>query len=369
MTAEPNRRRLTVGVGAGMPSTAAASSGGSAKAEKVIERCGLAPFLQASEEKDKKFAAVVAVLDIEQKKKKSFTNKDTVTVSTMEESAALSWVHSLGIGFCCMKGLKPESPNQDCFAVVVAEGDFGFYCVLDGHGPEGHAVSHFCLEHIINLFLRNPARTTNPAKAFTEAFTLTQQAVQEAEDKLQASHSGTTVSLAYHDFTKDVLTVAHCGDSRAVFGEGLSATDLTIDHKPNLPAEKERIEKAGGRVVFDGYFNHRVFARDKPSPGLNMSRALGDVMAHTEAGLSAEPDIKTVDMKKKREGSGELRLLVCTDGVWEFIESKEAIQFASAPTTPQESLDALAKQSWDNWMKDSDKEIADDITGVLVTLS
>lgn len=67
---------------------------------------------------------------------------------------------------------------------------------------------------------------------------------------------------------------------------------MTEDHKPSLPAEKRRIEKNGGRVIFDGFFNHRVFAKDRMYPGLNMSRALGDTVAHREAGLCAVPDIR-----------------------------------------------------------------------------
>ena len=37
------------------------------------------------------------------------------------------------------------------------------------------------------------------------------------------------------------------------------------------------IEKAGGRVVFDGYANHRVYAKNARYPGLNMSRCIGTV--------------------------------------------------------------------------------------------
>ena len=43
----------------------------------------------------------------------------------------------------------------------------------------------------------------------------------------------------------DVLYAAHAGDSRAVLCRGGSALRLTEDHKPNLPAERERVESAG----------------------------------------------------------------------------------------------------------------------------
>merc|ERR1719387_1006053 len=103
--------------------------------------------------------------------------------------------------------------------------------------------------------------------------------------------------MAYHDVQKDQLTIAHVGDSRGILRKADGKTDdLTEDHKPNLPKEKERIEKSGGRVVFDGYYNYRVFAKAGMYPGLNMSRAFGDVVAHKEAGLTAEPETKVIKL-------------------------------------------------------------------------
>merc|ERR1719159_2287299 len=104
---------------------------------------------------------------------------------------------------------------------------------------------------------------------------------------------------------------------------GGQAQALTEDHKPNLPNEKARIEKAGGRVVFDGYFNHRVFTKDGRG-GLNMSRALGDCIAH-KAGVTAAPETVRVPIN---EGE-DLFVLVCSDGVWEFIESQEAVEMVA----------------------------------------
>lgn len=182
--------------------------------------------------------------------------------------------------------------------------------------------------------------------------------------------------MAFHNLSTDVLTIAYAGDSRAVLfdcsqGKLIHATE---DHKPNLPAEKARIEKNGGRVVFDGYYNYRVFAKTGMYPGLNMSRALGDIVAHKEAGLTAEPDCVSIKLGDKRgDGSNELLLLVCSDGVWEFIESDDgAKEFTGGKSLKdvdfRKQAGQLAQSSWDKWMADSDNEISDDITVVALAL-
>ena len=45
---------------------------------------------------------------------------------------------------------------------------------------------------------------------------------------------------------------------------------MSFDHKPEDEPEKERINKAGGKVTMDGRVNG----------GLNLSRALGEFVVH-----------------------------------------------------------------------------------------
>merc|ERR1719422_1615387 len=125
-----------------------------------------------------------------------------------------------------------------------------------------------------------------------ESFKGTHESIERMRGTIDAEMSGTTCTMAYHCFRQNKLWVAHVGDSRAIIGsaDGALCQPLTIDHKPELEGEKRRIEAAGGRVVFDGYFNHRVFVSNGMYPGLNMSRALGDLVGNRQAGLSAIPD-------------------------------------------------------------------------------
>ena len=72
--------------------------------------------------------------------------------------------------------------------------------------------------------------------------------------------------LAEDGTTHVCLYVANAGDSRAVLCRAGAAVELSEDHKPEDPVEKERILEAGGTVSADGRVND----------GLNLSRAIGD---------------------------------------------------------------------------------------------
>ena len=67
----------------------------------------------------------------------------------------------------------------------------------------------------------------------------------------QPSTAGTTASIVL--IRGDLMYVAHVGDSAVVVGvkepgeKNIRALEVTQDHKPELPKEKERIERLGGR--------------------------------------------------------------------------------------------------------------------------
>jgi serine/threonine protein phosphatase PrpC len=97
---------------------------------------------------------------------------------------------------------------------------------------------------------------------------------------------------------------------------------LTIDHKPDLPEEQKRVEALGGRVepikgpngTFLGPM--RVWLKDEDSPGLAMSRSMGDQQAH-EAGVITEPEILSFKLCPD-----DKFIVIASDGVWEFLENE-----------------------------------------------
>ena len=87
------------------------------------------------------------------------------------------------------------------------------------------------------------------------------------EAKLSEDRSGSTVVCCFVYSTH--IIIANLGDSRAVMysgrGHQSSVVMATLDHKPVLPKERERIINAGGYVMIQ-----------RINGSLAVSRALGD---------------------------------------------------------------------------------------------
>ncbi|KAG2316268.1 hypothetical protein Bca52824_019390 [Brassica carinata] len=238
---------------------------------------------------------------------------------------------------CIFTQQGKKGPNQD--AMVVWE-NFGsrtdtIFCrVFDGHGPYGHMVAKSVRDELpLKLSAcweakipgegsLKPTSTVNSANNSEDAATSFVTAEEEEESHSELFQtlkeaflkafkvvdrelifngsvdcfcSGTTaVTLIKQG---EYLVVGNVGDSRAVMGtrdgeNGLVAVQLTVDLKPNLPAEEERIKKCRGRVfaLRDEPEVCRVWLPNCDSPGLAMARAFGDFCLKN-FGLISVPDI------------------------------------------------------------------------------
>ncbi|XP_022864606.1 probable protein phosphatase 2C 33 [Olea europaea var. sylvestris] len=146
------------------------------------------------------------------------------------------------------------------------------------------------------------------------------------------------------------LIIGYIGDSRAVLGtrdqnNSLTAVQLTVDLKPNLPSEAERIHKCKGRVF--ALQNEpdvaRVWLPNNDSPGLAMSRAFGDFCLK-DFGLISVPEICYKRITDKDEF-----IVLATDGIWDVLSNKEVVDIVgSCPTRSYaaRSLVELAVRSW-----------------------
>eukprot|EP00981_Chlorochromonas_danica_P007021 scaffold1524_cov182-Ochromonas_danica.AAC.5 len=115
---------------------------------------------------------------------------------------------------------------------------------------------------------------------------------------------------------------ANLGDSRCILGTTSQVVALSEDHKPELPLEMERIEKAGGFVAWN-----------RVNGMLAMSRALGDftykISSHAKTDkdhlVIAYPDIAV----RRRDPKEDEVLVVACDGVWDVLKNEHAVSFVS----------------------------------------
>lgn len=146
------------------------------------------------------------------------------------------------------------------------------------------------------------------------------------------------------------LIIGNVGDSRAILGtrdqdECLIAVQLTVDLKPNLPREAERIRRCKGRVfaLQDEPEVARVWLPNNDSPGLAMARAFGDFCLK-DFGLISVPDVSYRRITDRDEF-----IVLATDGVWDVLSNEEVVAIiASAPVRSYaaRSLVEAAVRSW-----------------------
>lgn len=306
-------------------------------------------------------------------KQDNFENKHQEVKSDtgfFEPSTLLQW----GIGYACRKGLKPESPNQDDFFIVRID-DWGLYGVFDGHGPYGHDVSNFVQRELPKLIYNDPNFLTNPLEALRQSFVTVHQMLEftaAAHNVFDCSLSGSTATVVLHRKSCKKLYVAHVGDSRCILGQlgengqTFKHLDMTNDHKPNCEAEQQRIVASGGQVRrLEGDIPYRVFLKGKLYPGLAMSRAIGDTIG-VQAGVICDPDVAEFTIDEGRD----LFIVLCSDGVWEFLSSAEVADFVfrNGIRGVQKSADLIAKESWNRWIE-MERTVVDDITAEVIYLN
>ncbi|XP_047977095.1 probable protein phosphatase 2C 24 [Salvia hispanica] len=105
------------------------------------------------------------------------------------------------------------------------------------------------------------------------------------------------------------IVVANCGDSRAVLCRSGKAIPLSTDHKPDRPDEMNRIQAAGGRVIF--WEGARVLGV------LAMSRAIGD--NYLKPYVSCEPEVTITERSEEDEC-----LILASDGLWDVVSNDTA---------------------------------------------
>ena len=217
--------------------------------------------------------------------------------------------------------------------------------VFDGHGGKEVAefVSrHFCLELLNNrayqdrnyeqalkeTFLRmdDLLRTPDGLKEVIRiAKDLPDNYPVQADPSMMMAGCTSVVALVI----RNTLYVANAGDSRCILCRDGRAIELSEDHKPALPRERDRIIKAGGSVE-DG----RVMGN------INLSRSIGDMeykknpsLPPEEQMITAFPDLLTHSISQRSD-----YLILACDGIWDILTCQECVDMVYACARQNKSL-------------------------------
>ena len=261
----------------------------------------------------------------------------------------------LRYGTCGMQGWRRRMEDSHISDISQGEdGRFNIFGVFDGHG--GKEVSTFVKNHFTKSFLSNKKIKTDHIKqAIIETFLNMDELMQQSDGKKElkilakksqeedeifakkynikdsqmdiyiktllskednvAFSRGCTACVCIIDNKTKKIFFANAGDSRVILCKGGKAFRMSIDHKPVLEIENNRIHKASGWINSYGRINGN----------LNLSRCIGDLeykqnkkLKPQEQIISAYPDV----IEEKMEKDNELIIIGC-DGIWDCIEDQD----------------------------------------------
>ncbi|XP_065878690.1 probable protein phosphatase 2C 24 [Euphorbia lathyris] len=208
--------------------------------------------------------------------------------------------------------------------------EFHYFGVYDGHGCS-HVAAR-CrdrLHELVKEQLIGSKETTAPAPAATLAgdwrsamvksfWRMDKEVIGWNEGAFRATCRcemqtpecdavGSTAVVAI--LTPSKIIVANCGDSRAVLCRNGKPVPLSTDHKPDRPDELNRIQAAGGRVIY--WDCPRVLGV------LAMSRSIGD--NYLKPYVSCEPEVTITERTAEDEC-----LVLASDGLWDVVSNETA---------------------------------------------
>ncbi|KAK9723612.1 hypothetical protein RND81_05G012200 [Saponaria officinalis] len=287
--------------------------------------------------------------------------------------------------------------NQDSMTIwedFIGEKDVYFCGVFDGHGPSGHKVARSVRDqlpvklsaaqnHFKTIGLNNSKIDENDDETLNDVDDPKENSVfhtwkssllrafREVDEELsldpsiESYCSGTTAVTVIKQ--GDHLIIGNLGDSRAVMcsrGERdqVVPVQLTVDLKPNLPREAERVRRCNGRVFALVQEPHvlRVWLPDEDSPGLAMTRAFGDFCLK-DYGLIPVPQVFFRKLTEHDEF-----VVLATDGIWDVLTNFEVVKIVSSARKRAVAAKFLAVHAIRAWKSRFPSSRTDDIAVVIL---
>lgn len=212
-------------------------------------------------------------------------------------------------------GSRPTNEDKHMIILNSNESDntknnidmFGIY---DGHG--GKHVSTLLSEITPQIFMDK--RLNFPLKKSTvNKICENIQKILSDDYPSKTRECGSTCCMMFKFKYQDAnyINFVNIGDSRSVLCSGNNAIQMTVDHKPLNPSEKNRIHNQGGTIYYDG-MEWRVGY-------LSLSRSFGDTSSKYTQPI---PDI----FLRKLSSKDKFVIMAC-DGLWDVIDNQTAVNY------------------------------------------
>ncbi|KAF8772421.1 hypothetical protein HU200_005782 [Digitaria exilis] len=292
-----------------------------------------------------------------------------------------------GNGACAVASLYTlqgkKGVNQDAmiFWENFCSRDDTIFCgVFDGHGPYGHLVAKRVRDLLpvklgADLAIKgNTNEVGSPENMDRGGTVITSEAEQNGEYPETFPALRASFLKAFHVMDRDLklhknidcffsgttavavikqgrnLIIGNLGDSRAVLGtrdenNQLVAIQLTVDLKPNIPSEAQRIRQRRGRIFAlpEEPEVARVWLPKYNSPGLAMARAFGDFCLK-DHGVISIPDVSYHCITEKDEF-----IVLATDGVWDVLSNDEVVGIVSRAKSRASAARSLVESAHRTW--------------------
>lgn len=229
-----------------------------------------------------------------------------------------------------LQGKRPKNEDRAVIqASTESHPEVSIFGIFDGH--DGNKASEYCSKYMVKNITAQKTFPKSMAKAITQGFLKTDK---KFLDKVESGGSTAIVAVLERQKNKKAtLFVANAGDSRCVASVAGSAVPLSVDHKPDIPAEQERVNATTHEVQQSVEIVQGKRLKISRIDGtLAVSRAIGDGDFKDDPNkpqalqaVSPVPEIQTVEITPEHE----FAVLAC-DGLWDVLSNQEVIDFVKS---------------------------------------
>jgi len=239
------------------------------------------------------------------------------------------------VGIAHMQGFREEMEDAHTCAFSYAKKETSaFFGIFDGHSgsfASNHSSNKLHLsiqqlneftvdaikEKVLDFDIQFLKDQPNDFSGCTATFCIAQKKVipQNSNENQKVDNS---MDLSEDPSERYELIIGNIGDSRVLLlKKDGSYEELTQDHKPSDPIERDRIVKAGGFV-----------SANRVNGQLALSRAIGDRAYKSNSSLSpnSQQVIAVPDIRHTIAQKGDYIFLAC-DGIFEQMSNSEVMKF------------------------------------------